>query len=153
MKFALNLATILSMALIAAPASAQRGGSPGGGAGGVGVGGRVGGSLGDGGRLDVSLRGTVDSGRVTSREATPIDRGDAHLARRRWNAANDTGTRIRRPDNDQARRRWNAANDDAHHARRRFNAANGDADARADGSVSASAERRGARPDRNTDDR
>lgn len=98
MKLALNLAAILAMALVAAPASAQRGGSPGGG-----------GSLGDGGRLGGSLRGTVDAGRVASREVTRVAPGDNHHARRRWNAANDSGTRIRRGDH-HARRRWNAAN-------------------------------------------
>ena len=122
MKLALNLAAVLLMAVAATPASAQRGGG-----------------LGDGGRVGGSLRGTVDTGRVASREAIRTEGGDAHHARRRFNAANDSGTRIRRADNHQARRRWNAAN--------------GDADARADVSASASAERRSPRPERNTDNR
>ncbi len=93
MKIALNLAAALLMATAAAPASAQRGGGPG-----------------DGGRPGGSLRGSVDAGRVVSREAIRIDRGDNHHARRRWNAANDdSGTRIRRRHH-HARRRWNAAN-------------------------------------------
>ena len=94
MKLALSLAAVLLMAAAATPASAQRGGSPG-----------------DGARFGGSLRGTMDSGRAISREAMRLDRGDAHHARRRWNAANDdTGTRIRRRHPHHARRRWNAAN-------------------------------------------
>lgn len=102
MKPALNLAAVLLMAMAAVPASAQRGG-PGAGP-----------------------RAAMESGLTISREARPIDPGDNHHARRRWNAAND--------DNHQARRRWNAANSDAgtrirrpghHQARRRWNAANG----------------------------
>ena len=100
MKLALNLAAVLLLAVAAVPASAQRGGASPGGAG-----------LRAGGGLDVSMRGTVDSGRVLSRGDMRIDPGDNHHARRRWNAAHgDTGTRIRRPGHHQARRRWNAAN-------------------------------------------
>lgn len=96
MKLALKFAAVLLIAMTASPAAAQRGGG-----------------TADAGRLGASLRGTVDSGRVISRDAERFDRGGRGVgphARRRWNAANDTGTRIRRPGNHHARRRWNAAN-------------------------------------------
>jgi hypothetical protein len=93
MKLALKFAAVLLVAVAASPATAQRGGG-----------------TADSGRLGASLRGTVEAGRVISRDAERFDRGDSHQARRRWNAANDTGTRIRRPGNHHARRRWNAAN-------------------------------------------
>lgn len=96
MKLALRFAAVLLIAVTASPVAAQRGGA-----------------TADAGRLGASLRGTVEASRVISRDAERFDRadrGDSHQARRRWNAANDTGTRIRRPGNHHARRRWNAAN-------------------------------------------
>lgn len=102
MKLALRFAAVLLIAVTASPVAAQRGGA-----------------TADASRLGASLRGTVEASRVISRDAERFDRadrgdrgdrGDSHQARRRWNAANDTGTRIRRPGNHHARRRWNAAN-------------------------------------------